>query len=158
HRGELAGRVDVPARGDADAAGDGRGEVGDDVTEEVVGDDDVEALGLGDQEDGGRVDVQVVGGDLGVLRGHPVEGVRPQVAREGQHVVLVDQGELLARAGLGAGERVTDDSLDAVGRVDGDLGGDLVLGARADGAAVAGVRALGALADHDEVDLRLAGQ
>ena len=36
----------LPRGGDADAAGDGRGEVGDDVAEEVVGDDHVEALGL----------------------------------------------------------------------------------------------------------------
>ncbi len=70
----------------------------------------------------------------------------------------MDQRELLARAGLRAGEGVADDAPDTVGRVDGDLGGDLVLGALADGAAVAGVRALGALADDDEVDLRLAGE
>src|SRR5690606_5332559 len=42
--------VDVAGRGQADAAGDGRGEVGDDVAEEVVGDDDVEACGVRDEE------------------------------------------------------------------------------------------------------------
>src|SRR5690606_6655960 len=43
-RGALG--VDVAARGQADAAGDGGAEVGDDVAEEVVGDDHVEPLGL----------------------------------------------------------------------------------------------------------------
>src|SRR5882757_10827648 len=67
HRRELAGRVDVPARGDADTAGDGRGEVGDDVAEEVVGDDHVEAGRVGDEVDRRRVHMDVVRGDLGEL-------------------------------------------------------------------------------------------
>src|SRR5690606_385155 len=117
HGGERTRRVDVPAGGDADAAGDGRGEVGDDVAEEVVGDDDVEAGRVGDEVDRRGVDVDVVGGDVGVLLGHPAEDVGPQVAREGQHVVLVDQRQLLAGAGLGAGEGVADHALDAEGRV-----------------------------------------
>src|SRR4051812_39917666 len=49
--GEGAGGVDVPGGGQADPAGDGGGQVGEDVTEEVVRDDDVEALGLGYEED-----------------------------------------------------------------------------------------------------------
>ena len=70
----------------------------------------------------------------------------------GEHVVLVDQRQVLARAGLGAGEGVADDPLDAEPGVDADLGGDLVRGADAQRAAVADVGALGALADDDEVD------
>ena len=70
-----------------------------------------------------------------------------------EHVVLVHERELLARPRLGPGERVPDHPLDAVRRVDRHLGGDL--GRRTDPqrAAVADVRALGALADDDEVDL-----
>ena len=102
--------------------------------------------------------MQVVGGDVGVLGGDLVEGVLPEVPGEDQHVVLVDQRELLARACLGAGEGVADDALHAVRGVDADLGGDLGGGAGAQRAAVARVRALGALADHHEVDLRTAGQ
>ena len=58
------------------------------------------------------------------------------------------RGRVAARA-----EGVPDDPLDAEGRVDADLGGDLVRGADAHRAAVADVRALGALADDDEVDV-----
>src|SRR6478736_8922557 len=64
HRGGRPVGVDVAGGRQADAAGDRGGEVGDDVAEEVVGDDDVEATGVGRHEDRGRVDVQVVGGDL----------------------------------------------------------------------------------------------
>src|SRR5690606_12236298 len=67
HRGEGAGGVHVPARREADAAADGAGEVGDDVAEEVVGDDDVEAGGVLDQVDHHRVDVGVVDLDARVL-------------------------------------------------------------------------------------------
>ena len=74
-----------------------------------------------------------------------------------EHVVLVDEGELLT-ARLGLLEGVADHALDADGGVQGDLGGDLEGGAGAHGAAVADVGALGALAHDEEVDLARLGQ
>ena len=56
--------VDVAAGGQPDAAAHRGGEVGDDVAEQVVGDDHVEPAGVGDQVDGRGVDVLV--GDLDV--------------------------------------------------------------------------------------------
>ena len=95
----------------------------------------------------------LVGGlDVGELRPDLLDGAPPQVTGMGEHVVLVHEREVLARAGLGAGEGVTHDALDAEAGVDAHLGGDLVGGAGAQRAAVADVRALGALADDDEVD------
>ena len=70
-----------------------------------------------------------------------------------QHVVLVHEGEQLARPRLRAGERVADDPLDAVPRVEALLGRDLVRRAVAQDAAGADVRPLGALADDDHVDV-----
>src|SRR6478672_10180399 len=153
HGGRGAVRVDVPGRREPDAAGDRGGEVGDDVAEEVVGDDHVEARRVGGHEDRGRVDVQVVDADLGVLPRHLADQAAPDRPGVDQHVGLVDQGQLLARAALGAGERVADDPLDAERRIEGDLGGDLVRGSHTDRATVAGVGAFGPLADHHEVDL-----
>ena len=46
HGGELANGVDVAACRVADTAGDCTCEVGDDVAEEVVGDDHIEAGGV----------------------------------------------------------------------------------------------------------------
>src|SRR5215831_14217876 len=81
HRLEHAGRgplrVDVPARGEPDPAGHGRAEVGQDVTEEVVGHDHVEPLRVGDQEHRRRVHVAVVDGDLAELLGRPGQGPLP---------------------------------------------------------------------------------
>ena len=89
----------------------------------------------------------------GNSRADLVHQARPHGAGVDEHVGLVDQRELLARALLRTGEGVADDPLDAERRVEADLGGDLGGRAHADGAAVAGVGALGALADHHEVDL-----
>ena len=72
-----------------------------------------------------------------------------------EDVRLVHQGELPPRTGSGPPERVPDDPLHAVRRVDADLGRDLVRAALADDPAVADVRALGALAHDDEVDLAI---
>ncbi len=126
HRRVGAADVEVAAGREPDAAGDRGGEVGEDVAEQVVGDDHVEALRLGDQEDGRGVDVQVVGGDVGELLADPGDGALPQAAGVHEHVGLVHQREVVARAGGGATERVADDPLHAVRRVDADLGGDLV--------------------------------
>src|SRR5262245_21270397 len=105
HRGGGAVRVDVPGRREADAAGDGGGQVGDDVAEEVVGDDHVEARRVGGHEDRRGVDVQVVDTDLRELPPDLGDHARPHGAGVDEHVGLVDQGELVAAPG-GAGERV----------------------------------------------------
>ena len=150
--------IDVARGRQSDAAGHGAGLVGEDVAEEVVGDDDVEAAGVGHHVDGGGVHVAVVDGDLGVLGADGLHGAPPQVAGVDEHVVLVDEGEVLGRPGLGLGEGVADQALHPVGRVDADLGGDLVRRALAHDAAVTAVEALGALAHHDEVDVAGIGQ
>src|SRR5699024_5769168 len=96
HRRVGAGGVDVAAGRQADAAGDRGRQVGDDVAEQVVGDDHVEAARIGHQVHHRGVDVHVVGGDLRVLGGHLVHGALPQPAGVGQHVVLVHQGDVFA--------------------------------------------------------------
>src|SRR5699024_5424370 len=54
----------------ADGAGDLAGLVGEDVPEDVAGDDDVKLPGVAHQLHGGVVHVEVVQGDLGVVLGH----------------------------------------------------------------------------------------
>src|SRR5438876_144009 len=77
-------------------------------TEEVVGHDHVEPLGVGDQEHRRRVHVAVVDGDLAGLLGRLGHGSLPQVARILQHVGLVYQREVLPRPPRGQPERVPD--------------------------------------------------
>jgi hypothetical protein len=96
--------------------------------------------------------VLVGDGDLGELGGHLLDGARPQTAGVAEHVGLVDQREVPARAGDRPLEGVADDALDTEGGVERHLGGDLVRGVLAQDAAVADVGALGALADAQHVD------
>src|SRR5438045_2365039 len=84
----AARRVEVRRGGTADAAADGPGEVGEDVAEQVVGDDHVVATGIRQHVDARGVDVVVVGGHIGILARHLAERALPQVAREGEHIRL----------------------------------------------------------------------
>ena len=96
----------------------------------------------------------VARGDLRVLLGDDVERALPEVAREGQHVLLVHQREVLALGAGGPVERVADAALHPEPRVDRPLRRDLVGSALAQEPALTGVGALGVLPDHLEVGLR----
>ena len=97
HRRVGAADVEVAARGEPDAARHRRRQVGQDVTEQVVRDDDVEALRRADHEDRCRVDVQIVGRHVGELLRHRGEDARPEAAGVHQNVRLVYEGEPLTR-------------------------------------------------------------
>ena len=149
-----AGGVEVGRGGHADAAGDGTGEVGEDVAEQVVRDDHVVAAHIGDQVDAGGVDVLVGGGHVGRLGGELVDRALPQVAGEGQHVRLVDEGEVAPGPGGGELEGEPGAALDAHAGVDRPLGRHLVGRALAEEPAFAGVGALRVLPHDHEVHPR----
>ena len=130
HAGERAVGVDVARGRQADAAADRAGQVGEDVAEEVVRDDDVESSRVGDEEDRRGVDVQVVDRDIGILGRHRVDRALPERPGEDEHVGLVHERELLARASGCRGERVAHDALDPERGVDGHLVRDLVRACR----------------------------
>ena len=154
HRDALG--VEVAARGDAHASLDHRAEVRDDVAEHVVGDDHVEARRPVEEVDAARVDVHVVGLDVGELGRELVDHPLIQIARERQHVRLVHERELAPPVGTHRElEGVAHDPLDPVARVDALLHRDLVLGSLAMEASRARVQALGVLADDDHVDVLL---
>ena len=88
------GRVEVRRGGPPDPAGDGAAEVGEDVAEEVVGDDHVVPAGVLHEVDARGVDVVVAGRDVGVLGGDLVEGALPEIAGEREHVRLVHEREV----------------------------------------------------------------
>ena len=92
-------RVDVAAADVADAAHEAGGKVRQDVPEEVVRDDHLEAPRLGDQQQGSGVDVTVGGRHLGVVGGDLVEDSLPQAAGPLQDVDLVDHGQAPALPG-----------------------------------------------------------
>ncbi len=157
HRRVFVDRVDAAGRGIAHAAHHGARLVGQDVAEQVVGQDHVEARGVVDQIDRGGVHMVVVVRDLGVLLAHLVHDALPHVAGVHENVLLVHERHMLA-ALHGQVERVAHHALHAVRRVDRDLGGHLVLGALADRAAGAAIQAFGTFAHHHKVDLARLGE
>ncbi len=146
-----ARRVQISAGREAHPTRDRRAQIGQYVPEKVVGDDDVEPLRLGHEVQAGRVDVRVVAVDARVHRTELVERPGPQVAGVCQHVRLVHHGQLLARPGVRALERVAENALDAVTRVNRIL--DCHLSERAAGldAARARIQTLSVFADDDHV-------
>ena len=76
-------------------AADGRRLVGEDVAEQVLGDDDVEASRIGQEQVGGRVDERVLDRDPRMTDRGLVDDLTPQAAG-GEDVRLVDAGEVAA--------------------------------------------------------------
>ena len=144
-------RVQVGRGGEPDAPADGTGQVGQDVAEEVVGDDDVVAPGLLHQVDAGGIDVVVVPGDVGEFGGHLGDGAVPQIAGEGEDVGLVHQGQVVVGPAVRQLEGEPHTALDAHAGVDRPLGGHLGRRPLAQEPALAGVGPLGVLPDDDEV-------
>ncbi len=145
-------RVQVAARRVAKPAGQGRAQVGDDVAEQVVGDDHVEPLRVVHHPQARRVHVRVAELDA-VLGRYLVGDPVPQVAGMCEHVGLVHQRQPAA-----APDRelrcVPDAAPHASPGVQRLLGRRLELGAPVHGAASARVQALGVLPDDDEVQIR----
>ena len=159
HGRGLVGHVDVGGCGGADAANDRTGLVGEDVTEEIIGDDHVEAGRVGHQEDRACVGMQVVPSDVRVFGGDLVHDVEPQTTGVDEHVSLVDHGHMLLAAALaGQFEGVAHGALNTETGVHGDLGGHGLFGTAADVAAHARVQAFGAFTHHSEVDLTGVGE
>ena len=116
HGGILISGVNVPRGREADAASDGTCKVGQNVTEKVVGDNDVIAAGVRDHIDGGSINMVVVHGHLWELGSNLIHGALPQPTSIDQHIRLVYQSEVLT-TGLRTTKCVTNHPLHAVAGV-----------------------------------------
>ncbi len=146
-----AARVHVGARGHAHAALERGAEVGDDVAEEVAGDDHLEGRRVLDQIEAERVDVDVLRLDLRVLLGDLEEAALPELVAVHDGVRLVGHVHGAVAVVLRVLEGGADDPLHPFARVDALLYRDLVRRALLEVAADARVDALGVLAEDDEV-------
>ena len=147
--------ADVARRRHAEPAHGGGGQVREDVAEHVLGHDHVVVGRALDEIHRHRVDVGVLGLDVGVVGRHLVEqGAEEGVALE--HVGLVDERHppdpVAGRAAPAARqlERLPADPEDAGARDDERVGGDVA--ADQDARSARRVEALGVLAEDDVVD------
>ena len=139
--------IDVGGRGDAHAADELGGQVGEDVAEQVARDDDVELGWVLDQLHRRSVDKKVPGLDLRMFSDSGMPTLLPKAAGVCHGVGLVDHDDLFSRDL----KRVLDDAGNARKRVEVLLDGDLGLGALLEAASQADVEALGVLADNQQV-------
>ena len=152
-RREAAGRVEVGARRQADAAGDDGGEIAQDVAEEVRCDDDIEGGRTPHEVHRRGIDQQRFGVRCRDNRWPPPEDTVPQ-----HHAVAlgVGLGDRVTRCLLlrrrAQFERIPDDALAAVAGEDGRLHGDFVGEMVVDEAADGRVFAFGVLAHDHHVD------
>ena len=116
-------------------------------------DDDVEAVGEAHEMRGQDVDVELVGPDAGIARGHRLEALVPVRHRDRDAVRLGRRRDVLRRPLRGELERELQDAVDALAREHGLLEHDLAVGALVHAPADRRVLALGVLADDDEVDV-----
>ena len=155
HRGTCTSRVEVRRRGKADTATHCSCEVGKDVTEKVVGHQHVVALRRIHEVDTRCIDMVIRRLDVAILASHLVERALPKVARELQHVRLMDQCKVPARAAAGKFKRETHAALYSHACVDTALRRYFVGRPPAKESALASVGAFGVLTNHDAVDVVL---
>src|SRR5437660_6939635 len=145
--------VDVSGSRDAEPAGEGRAQIGEDVAEEVVGDDHLIRLRLTDEIHRQRIDVHRFRLQRGMARAHLGENAPPEAVAEEEHVGLVGQAHARKPALPGVLEGGLADPLHATARVDLDFLRDLVGGALPEDTADARVESLGVLAKEGEAQI-----
>ena len=93
--------IDVATCGDSHPTLNHRSEVGDDVAEHVIGDDDVEPLRVFDEPHGSGVHVGIIALDVRViLLADFVEGALPEIECVSQHVGLAAERQFFRPVAL----------------------------------------------------------
>jgi hypothetical protein len=153
HAGVLASGVQVGGGSNTNRAGQGSGQVRQDIGVQVGGDNGVKGLGLEDHAARHGVDEHLVLGDVGEVLGDLGGDLVPEHHTVALGVALGDDGQQLARALLRRLKGEADDALHGVAGEDGHLGRRLPGLAAVRPAALAGVLALAVLADDDPVQV-----
>src|SRR3954470_23031581 len=128
--------------------------VGDDVAEQIVGNDDVERRRVLDQQKHQCIDIKVTSLDAGILRCDLLEHPLPQRVSLRHRVALVGHADAPAAVSLREFERVANDPVNALVGVHFLLDCDLVLRAGLEAPADADIEAFRVLPEHDEIDVR----
>ena len=153
HRREIAFRIDVARRRDADGAGAGGAEIGEDVAEQIGADHDVEPIGMQHEVRGEDVDVILVPLHFRIVLRHRLHALVPIGHRDRDAVGLGRRGQMLLRARLREIEREFQDAVDADARHHGLLGDELTVGVREHAPADGGILTFGVFAHHPEIDI-----
>ena len=146
--------MEVAGRRQAEAALQRGPQVGNDVAEEVVGDDHVELGRVLHHQQHEGIDVEMTGLHAGVLRRHFLEDTLPQGMTLGHRVALVRHAHAAPAGRLRELEGVLHDPVHALVRIQLFLNRHFIVGPGLEASADPDIQALGILAEHDEVHVR----
>src|ERR1700674_3037802 len=118
--------MNVPGRREAQAAGELRAQVADNVAKKIAGDDDVKLARVADKLHRQRIDIQVAGIDVRVFLPDLLKNPLPEIVRKGHGVGFVAHTDALQAVQARVFERIADDALHAFAGVHVFLNGDLV--------------------------------
>src|ERR1035441_2351646 len=144
-RRKAAFGIDVAGGCDADGSGAGGAEVGEDVAEEIGGDDDVEAVGVEHEVGSEDVDVVLVPGYRGEGFADRLDALVPEGHGDGDAIGFGGGGEVFFLAALRERECEVEDAVDADAGHHGLLHNDFAVGSGEDSAADGGQLAFGIL-------------
>src|SRR6266853_3615290 len=145
--------MDIPRWGQAQAAGELRAEVAQDVAKEIAGHDDAKLPGIADHFHDQGVDVEVARLDVRIFILYLRKYALPEFVAEGEGIRFVAHADAAEVVLAGVLEGVADDALDAFTRVDILLHCDFVRGAALELSSHSYVEAFGVLADNYEVHI-----
>src|SRR5882672_7478112 len=147
--------MDIAGRGEAQATGELRAQVADDVAKEIAGHDDIELPGVADDLHRQCIDIEMPRVDLREFQADLLEDPLPQVVGKVQGIGFVAHAHALQAVPPGVFEGVANDTLDAFAGIDIFLDGDLFGGALLEESAHAHVEALGVLPEDHQPDVFL---
>jgi hypothetical protein len=153
HRGKAAARIEIGGRRDAQAAGESRREIAENVGMQVGRDDRIDRLRLQHHARRHRVDEFLVDADFGIVLADERGDLVPEHHAVALRVRFGDDREMPPRPRPRHIEGEAHDALDADAGEDCRLGRHLLGQAAMDAPAVAGIFALAVLADDDPVEI-----
>ena len=152
-RREIALRIEIGRRRNADSAGTGRAEIGENIAEQVGADHHVKTLRLQHEAGTQDIDMLLVPANFGIVFGHLFHPLIPVGHADRQTVGFGCGGQRFAWAAFRQFEGVAQDPVHAAAGKDRLLNHHFMLGAFIGAAAKGGIFAFGIFAHHVKINI-----
>src|SRR5213594_4386304 len=144
-------RTDISGSSHPESTLQCRGKIGNDISEHVVRYDHLKIVWLPNHEQAQRIDVEMAGLNPGVAGSGILKAALPQITGIGHHIGLIAHAHFGFSGAARMIERVTDNPVHALTRVDLHLSGDFIGSTLLENAAGVDIRAFRVLTDYREV-------
>src|SRR5213593_4585575 len=144
-------RTDISGSSHPESTLQCRGKIGNDISEHVVRYDHLKIVWLPNHEQAQRIDVEMAGLNPGVAGSGILKAALPQITGIGHHIGLIAHAHFGFSGAARMIERVPDNPVHALTRVDLHLSGDFIGSTLLENAAGVDIRAFRVLTDYREV-------